>query len=79
MANKTGIRYIVVNTRTNKPVAMDMPSGGYPYDVDDLWKAKFFETPEGAWNWAKIVWALGPYTVMSLHLSLNVVVNNPHG
>ena len=72
MSTSSDTRYVVFNTRTHRPVAMDMPSGGYPYDVDSLWDAKFFDSREGAMNWAKIVWTFGPYTVYSLKVSMKI-------
>jgi hypothetical protein len=42
------IRYVLKNKETGKYIALDKMSGGYPYDVDTIWRAKKWENPADA-------------------------------
>jgi len=56
--------YVIKNNETGKFIAVDQPSGGYPYDVD-IEYAHIFTKPEAQryWGVMKADWSLHELTM----------------
>lgn len=37
------MKYALMNKETGKLIALDRASGGYPYDVDSIWRAQLWD------------------------------------
>jgi hypothetical protein len=47
--------YVLKSVKTGKFIAVDSSTGGYPYEVDDLWRARIWEDPIAAIRYTAVM------------------------
>lgn len=69
------IKYIVMDTEVDSPIAMDGPSGGYPYIPRNISNIKMFDTIDEASKYCNVMdWKqTGKYEVRELSLKIGTL------